>query len=270
MAKEGVFNWRWRGLACLELRIGQHTILVDPCFRRFAPWRMLWGRLTPTPATALDVADCETILITHPHWDHLLDTPQLAVHAPGGVYGSAQTADLLKALGVPAGRIHRVAAGDALSGDGFYLEVLPAQHERVPGFEAAELPPHLAPPLRAREYKPDVYYSFLITLGGMRVLTDPGVNPAVLRRAEVLFIQPQRDEAYYREVLNGVEPCLVVPIHWDSLFHASANPRQSYLRPRFGWPPLTWLSLPRFSALVARLRPAARVIVPQIDAWYRA
>jgi hypothetical protein len=268
MESPGSLHWRWRGLSCLEFEGDGHSLIIDPCFRRFPPWRMLFGRLTLTLNTAVPAADYDAILVTHPHWDHLLDAPHLALSGTGGVYGSPQTATLLVVLGVPENKIHRLAAGESLYIDGFRLGVLPAQHERVPGFGAGEIGHHLKPPLRARDYRLDAYFSYLITLAGIRVLTDPGVNPAGTRSADILFIQPQRCEAYYREVLERVAPRMVVPIHWDSLFHAGARPGQNYLRPRFGWPPLSRVSLPRFAAMVAHVSPGARVIIPEIDVWY--
>jgi L-ascorbate metabolism protein UlaG (beta-lactamase superfamily) len=268
MQRPGSLHWRWRGLSCLEFAGDGHSLIIDPCFRRFPPWRMLFGRLTPTPEAAVSAADHDAILVTHPHWDHLLDAPQLALRSTGGVFGSPQTVALLGVLGVPENKTHPLAAGESLSIDGFHLGVLPAQHERVPGFGVGEIGHHLKPPLRARDYRLDAYFSYLITLAGIQVLTDPGVSSAGAQSADILFIQAQRCEAYYREVLERVAPRLVVPIHWDSLFHAGARPKQDYLRPRFGWPPLSQVSLPRFAAMVARLRPGVGVIIPEIDVWY--
>jgi L-ascorbate metabolism protein UlaG (beta-lactamase superfamily) len=270
METEGFLNWRWRGLSCLELEAGGHTILIDPCFSRFPPWRMLWGPLTPTHGLAAQVRSCDSILITHAHWDHLLDAPQLALAASAAVYGSAGTAELMSGMGVPRGLVHQVSAGDSLSAEGFRLEVLPAEHEPVPGFGVGEPARGLRPPLRARDYRMDAYFSYLVTIGGQSVLTDPGVNPSAARRAEILFVQPQRGRTYYRDLLQRVQPRLVVPIHWDSLFRAMPRPCRRYLRPRFGRPPLARVDLHAFSLWVGYVLPTTRVIIPEINVWYGA
>ncbi len=265
MAQERGLRFRWRGLACLEIESGSARLLVDPCFRRFPLWRMCWGYLTPTPG--LKCARASPILVTHAHWDHLLDAPPLACSTGAEIIGSANVVRLARARGVPPVLLREAKAGDCLGGAGWQLEVLPGRHEWVPGFGAGKLPRRLRLPLRARDYRLDAYFSYLITLDGVRLLTDPGMSPREARPADILFVQPQRSEAYYRETLARVRPRLVVLVHWDSLFRASPKPAPSYLRPRCGWPPLKRVSLPQFASLIERMAPTARVVIPEIDVW---
>jgi L-ascorbate metabolism protein UlaG (beta-lactamase superfamily) len=262
-------SWRWHDLACVELCFGRQTLFVDPCFSRFPLWRMFGGRLQPA-ATAFEFADsCAGIMVTHSHWDHILDVPGMAIAAGANIYGSANTAGLMKLAGVPAVQRQIVGQADSFRAGVFQVEVLLSQHEKVPLFGPGPLQSGLRMPLKARDYRLDAYLCYLITAGSLRLMTDPGVKPLNLPEAAVLFIQPHRSELYYRRVLAMVKPRLVVPIHWDSLFRYSPHPPLTYWRPRQGWPPLKRVSLTAFAAMIKRLSPISGVIIPELGVYYR-
>jgi L-ascorbate metabolism protein UlaG (beta-lactamase superfamily) len=261
-------SWRWFGLACVELGFGRQTLFIDPCFSRFPLWRMFGGIIRPVEKTFEFVDCCTGILVTHSHWDHVLDSSGIAIAAGANIYGSANTAGLMKLAGVPAAQTRIVGPADRFRAGEFQIEVLPAEHEKVPLFGPGSLPPGLRMPLTARDYRLDVYCCYLITAGSLRLMTDPGVKPLNLPEAGVLFIQPHRSELYYHRVLAMVKPRLIVPTHWDSLFKYSAHPLLSYWWPRQGWPPLKRVSLTAFAAMIKRLSPVTEVVIPEIGAYY--
>lgn len=57
----------WLGHACWSIRTAGHTILVDPFLDD-----------SPTAPIRSDVADADTILITHGHFDHVADANKIA------------------------------------------------------------------------------------------------------------------------------------------------------------------------------------------------
>jgi L-ascorbate metabolism protein UlaG (beta-lactamase superfamily) len=260
-------NWRWHGLACVELCFGRQTLFVDPCLSRFPLWCMLGGSLRPGEKAFEFAENCAGILVTHCHWDHILDAAGMAMAAGVNIYGSANTGFLMGLYGVPVAQMQIVGAGDKFRAGVFQVEVLPGEHEKVPLFGPGSLPPGLRLPLTARDYHLDTYLCYLITAGGLRLMTDPGMTPLKLPEAGVLFTQPHRRELYYRQVLAMVKPRLVVPIHWDSLFRYSPQPPLTYWRPRQGWPPLKRVSLTAFAAMIKRLSPVTEVIIPEIGAY---
>lgn len=193
-----------------------------------------------------------------------MDAPVLSLSTGAKVIGSANTCELVRLLGVPGERIRPVLAGDRMTLGEFELEVFPYEHERVPGFLPGKLGESLHPPLRARDFRMDCGYSYRVSVGGLSFLTDPGLSPSWITAADVLFIQPQRDETYYESVLERVRPRLVVPIHWDSLFRWTARPPRRYLRPRLGWPPLKLVDLASFVRMVQKISPSTGVLVPEV------
>jgi L-ascorbate metabolism protein UlaG (beta-lactamase superfamily) len=256
---------RWLGVAGLEFGFDGHVLLVDPYLTRI-PFRRLWvGRVSPAhELLAQHFGHVDDILITHAHFDHLMDVPEIAMRSNARVAASRNGCRLLLAAGLPGAQIHELNAGDRLALGPFHVEVHTAQHGRAPGFTAGDLPAHLHAPVRARDYRMDVDFSFLIHVAGMRILTDPGERWQDAVPAEVLFISAARPRAYYEQVLQRVQPRLVLPLHWDNLF----RPLDAPLRPYYGlphrtWPPIQHIHLPSFAQTVTDIWPAAQVMVPE-------
>jgi L-ascorbate metabolism protein UlaG (beta-lactamase superfamily) len=254
---------RWLGLAGLEIDYRQQKLVIDPCFSRFAVRRMWLGGLNPAPGAAARLPGCDYILVTHAHWDHMLDAPPLARACGATLAGSHNAITLASVLGVPANLLRQVSAQEHFSLGDFDIQVLAAEHEKVPGFGCGALRPGLAPPLKARDYRPDACFCYRISVGGMSLSTDPGLRPQAAGPTDVLLLQPHRRPEYYRRLLADTSPRLVIPIHWDSLFHFAAEPPRSYWRPELGFPPLKKVDLNHWADMIRGFCPTARVIVPR-------
>ncbi len=63
----GEISVRWLTIACFEIRIGDFTVVIDPCVGES------WN--APFDASVLDRADL--ILLSHTHWDHITDLKYL-------------------------------------------------------------------------------------------------------------------------------------------------------------------------------------------------
>jgi L-ascorbate metabolism protein UlaG (beta-lactamase superfamily) len=265
---------RWLGVAGIELCVHGQVVLIDPFVSR-PPLRRMWlGRVTPDRALiAATIPRCDTLLVTHAHWDHIMDVPDVAARTGAAVYGSPNTCRLLSILGVPEERLHVLAGDDRLSPDGVDVEVdvLPADHGRILGrpiFMGA-VRDNIRAPLRLRDYRMDVDFSFLLRTAGYRLLdwSSEGVEGAVA--ANVLFVKPFGSRSYYDALLSTVRPRLIMPIHWDDFFRPISQP----VRPMFGppsWsiPPLRRVDLAAFRRLILQVASQARVFVPDMFRSY--
>jgi L-ascorbate metabolism protein UlaG (beta-lactamase superfamily) len=262
-------EFRWLGVAGAEYLCGGQSLLVDPFLSRVSAWRLLAGPLHSDAALIAEkLPRADAVLVSHAHYDHLLDVPEVVRHTGARAFGSAHTCRLLAVQGIAA---ETIAAGDRLDLGAFAVEVLPARHLTILGRVpyAGALPAHLEPPLAARDYRMDVAFGFLISAGGSRVLdwrsADPGPAPA----ADVLLVTPHERPAYYAALLTAVRPRLVLPNHWDDYFRPlSKSLRASFAPPAWAWPPLRRMDLARFKRIVGNIAPQARVLVPEIFAWY--
>lgn len=258
-------QFRWLGVAGIELTAGDQVLIVDPFFTRFPFWRMWWGPVVPDHALiAARVPRCDFVLVTHSHWDHLMDVPDVARNTGATVLGSFNTCQLLAILGVPANRIRQIRVGDEITLGDCRVTVLPAEHETLLGrpLIAGPVAANLRPPLRARDYRMDVCFSFLIEVAGHRLLYGPGENPHPSLPVTVQFVGPFAPRHYYKTVLRRVRPKLLVPVHWDDFFRPLSRP----LRPLFI--PFRPAAPTQFQKWIQTLSPETEVIYPEIFRTY--
>ncbi|HEX9134023.1 MAG TPA: MBL fold metallo-hydrolase [Ktedonobacteraceae bacterium] len=263
---------RWLGVAGIELRVNEQILVIDPFVTR-PPWRRMWlGHVRSNSAlVAATVPRCDFVLVTHAHWDHVMDVPDVIGQTRATAFGSPNACRLLAILGVPEKRIYEIKVGDQMTLGTFQIEVLPAEHGLVLGrpFASGSLAPNLRPPLRMRDYRMDACFSFLIEVGGLRWLDwgSEGVEPA--KPADVLFVKPQQERAYYEALLGVVQPRVVIPIHWDNFMLPLSQPiRPMFKPPRLAFPPLEHVDLTEFHQLIKQIAPQARVFLPEIFRLY--
>lgn len=260
---------RWLGVAGLEIVAQGQTLLIDPFLTRPPLRRVLFGRAhSNTTLVARHIPRADAVLVTHPHWDHLMDVPAVLAQTGATAHGSPNTCALLRALGAPAERVRLLVAGDRLALDAITVRTLPAEHVRLLGRPVLSGPVAASrrAPLRLRDYRMDHDYSFLIEAGGLHLLDWSSETATGALPADVLFVKPFAiHRPAYAELLRAVRPRLVIPIHWDDFFRPLSHPlRPSFGPPEWRWPPLLRVDLDAFRAATARAAPDARVLVPEL------
>lgn len=265
---EGSIRLRWLGTAGLELSTDREVLAVDPFFTR-PPFRRIWfGRVFPDRRlVAAKLPRCDFVLVTHSRWDHLMDVPEVVLNTGATALGSPNSCRLLTLLGVPEDRIQEIRADDRLDLGGFQIQVFRAQHSTV--FQKPiinRLPPvGLQPPLRPRDHRMDVAFSFLIETDSHRLLDWHSATPDPAVPADVLFVGPDQQPPYYEALLAQVRPKVVIPIHWDDLLRPpSLPPSPMPATPAWALPPLQRVELARFRRTIQRVAPTTRVFIPEI------
>jgi Metallo-beta-lactamase superfamily len=121
------------------LETSESTILIDPYFSRIA--------LAPVASNSSikpDIARInsgmdrlpkriDAILVTHGHFDHLLDVSEIARRTGASVIASPTSCYLSQAVGLPATKTLPVRAGDSLHFGAANVHVFPAVHDRIFG-----------------------------------------------------------------------------------------------------------------------------------------
>jgi L-ascorbate metabolism protein UlaG (beta-lactamase superfamily) len=261
---------RWLGVAGLELHAGDQTLLIDPFLSRPSLGDTVRGRLAPDSGRIeATIPAASQVLVTHAHWDHLLDVPEILRQTGAVAYGSVNTCRLLAACGLPEDQVRPIEAGQRHQLGHFAVEVLSARHMWVPGFGAGDLEDPARPPRRARDYRLDECFSFHLRAGGLSLLDwssqdpepAPGQRPP---QADLLLVKLAGSGSYFRRLISAVKPRLVVPVHWDDLFRPLGGPVQPVLR-RSRWlgPWQRRVDPQRFEAWLEVLVPGVRVMVPE-------
>ena len=257
--KSGQVILRWLGTAGWEISDGTTVILIDPYVSRiFGPQppgrtpfarapgdtRPLygWDDVAVPDLEAIDahVPRADFILVTHTHYDHVLDVPPIALRTHAAVIGTESTKNVLRAYGVPEEQLIAVRGGEDYEFGAFSLRVIPSLHSPLDHkhyFSSEKAPEGMKAPLTLRQMHPEGgTLAFLIRFNGHQILAFGGMN--YIER-EIEGLQPDvvlmgaaasRSEIYDysgRLMRDLHFPAVVLPTHWDNFtapFGASQQP----------------------------------------------
>lgn len=231
------------GVSTLLLDDGEHAVMTDGFFSRPSLLRVGLGRIAPDDArigAALDrlaLGDrLRAVVPVHTHFDHALDSAEVARRTGAVVLGSASAAQLARGAGLPEDRIAVAEPGVPVVHGSFTLELLESEHcppDRYPGRITAPV----VPPARAAAYRCGEAWSVLMTHASGRtalVQGSAGFVPGALagRSAEVAYLGVGQlgvqDEgyirSYWRDTVTAVGAREVVLIHWDDFFRPLDRP----------------------------------------------
>jgi L-ascorbate metabolism protein UlaG (beta-lactamase superfamily) len=223
-----------------------HALLVDPYFSRVDLSSVALGsRIQPNAARINDglrhiATKADAILVTHGHFDHLLDVPAVMAKTRARLVASASSVDLVRELpdaGASSG--DAVKPGDVRRIGPWKIRVLSATHDRLFGKVPFDRPPSQAglsaeaavkagsakraPPQRAADWICGEPLAFLIEVNGQRIYIDSGGTPAQLPPNErvdlaILGMALPDSRARLAPALARLRPRYVLPSHQDDFF----------------------------------------------------
>ncbi|MGW0561392.1 MBL fold metallo-hydrolase [Streptomyces sp. NPDC003016] len=262
---DGAVSLRWLGVAGWELAFDGHRILVDPYLSR-QEYRVPGGsaidpdrRLEPDPSVVETIVGRhlpgppELILVTHGHFDHLLDVPYLLNRGqwrkdPIRTLCGETSLHLLRAMGaqrarvdecvvVSGGEVLRFPAGPTGEPPAYTVEVFRSLHSQY-GNHGFFAPGTLTdPPPRVRtlgDMREGGTLAYQVTVGDrLRVMFLSGTANLSERelqgaRPDVLVLGISGQAAVHRYVERAMEvlgePPLVVPSHHDDMLTSLLSP----------------------------------------------
>ena len=261
---------RWLGVAGLEIGCPGWRIVFDPYVSRIPPGRMLFGRIqSDHDLVARIISPCDAIIITHSHFDHLLDAANAARLRGAVVFGSPNTRRILRAEGLPESQIVEMHPGSVVDRGRVRVTAFEERpHPWVAGYGMQPLKHDLKPPLHARDYALDFGLSFLVECDGVKLLTETCQEPSGVGQIDILFTSPLNPgvggKRYFEKLIQAYHPRILVPVHCDNMNLPLSSPAQGQLAPTGRlWLPLARFDGARFKHRVESLPGAPTVFIPQ-------
>ncbi|NLI69243.1 MAG: MBL fold metallo-hydrolase [Firmicutes bacterium] len=112
-------KWKWFGTATILMSVGDSSVIFDP----FVSMNDKINAYNHAVA-----ADARAILITHGHFDHLVDVPDLVKKYGQDVYCAGVAAQTLRREGMDAKKIKIVSPGDRFEIGDFKFTVWRSRH----------------------------------------------------------------------------------------------------------------------------------------------
>ena len=231
-AQPGKLSVSFLGVTTLYLDDGQTRILIDGFFSRPSKWQILSQKIQPDNeriAASLkraSIAKLNAVIAVHSHYDHAMDSPEVALQTGASVYGSESTANISRGWGLPESRIQTIKHGSQVTIGGFEFLFINANHAPT-GMTGGVISSPLKPPVRFSDYKEGQSYSLIIRHGGKAMLLQGSAgfqeNQLAGQKVDIALLGigtlGQQSEAfkekYWQQTVGLTQPRLVIPVHWD-------------------------------------------------------
>jgi len=226
------------GVNGYQLEAGEHALLIDPYFTRFNLARAAFNQPVAPDLQRVTAGlnhvrpRVDAVLVTHAHFDHLMDVPEVMRRTGAQLIADATAANLVQASNIPRRKCSVVQAGASRRIGPWKISVLAAQHDRVIG-STPPYPGTVGSPAR-RPTKPADWrlgnpLAFLIEANGRRIYIEsgglPDDPPPRIGKVDLAILGVALPDSRRRFplALRSLQPRYVLSSHQDDFFRPFAR-----------------------------------------------
>ena len=230
------------GVSTMVISDGETSLMTDGFFSRPSAFRLLFGKIEPEKSEIawgvrqLGIERLDAVIAVHSHFDHAMDSPEVARLTGARLFGSESTANIARGWGLPESQIRVFQDWVPVTIGKFRITPILTRHYRFPNGAVAkaaiqgdqQISTPLVPPVKMLDYRMGEVYGILFEhpQGKFLLQSSAGYEEegfadleadVVLLGVAGLAAQTQEyQETYFREVVDRVDASMVIPIHWDA------------------------------------------------------
>jgi L-ascorbate metabolism protein UlaG (beta-lactamase superfamily) len=231
--KAGTVRVTYLGVNGYQFEANGHILLVDPYFTRAGLTAIAFQQRLEPNETRISFglqhvrSRVDAVLVTHAHFDHLLDVPEIMKRTNARLVAGLTAANLTMSCGLDRSRCFVVEPGFTRVIGPWRIRVLPSAHDRIFGwlpFRGTRTQRGTCP-AKASDWRLGEPMAFLIEANGKRIYVDSGGTPEVLPRPQVvrvdlaiLGVALPDSRKRLRATIERLRPKYVLPSHQDDFF----------------------------------------------------
>ncbi|MBI4517534.1 MAG: MBL fold metallo-hydrolase [Deltaproteobacteria bacterium] len=232
LGTSGSVQVTWLGTAGFAVHHDNHVLLLDPYLTRPSLWRCVAAPLASDAALVQRlIPRADAIILSHTHFDHALDTPEIARHTGARVFGSRSAVHLCRNHGIPEASLQCVersstaAPAEAEVGP-FRLRFWPSAHSALL-FGRVPFPGDITDcgdvSLRTEAYRCGAVFGTEIEVGGRRLfhvgsaeLVEQGWRVRNVDLALACVAGWTSTDRYPERLASALSPAAILFHHWDN------------------------------------------------------
>ena len=220
------------GVNGFQFETNGHTLLVDPYFTRVGLWAGAFNeRIASNPNRVSEGlrhvrSSVEAILVTHAHFDHLLDVPEIMRRTHARLLAGSTAIRLVESLAISPNKCDTVKVGSMRRIGPWKIRILAAQHDRLFGKVPFQCGAALSTkPNKVSDWCVGEPLAFLIEAAGKRIYIDSGGVPgsppdSQIKEVDLAILGAALPDSRERfpEAVRQLRPRYIFPSHQDDMF----------------------------------------------------
>jgi L-ascorbate metabolism protein UlaG (beta-lactamase superfamily) len=219
------------GINGFQFETDDHALLVDPYFTRVGLWAGARNeRIESNPNRVTQGLrhvshHVDVILVTHAHFDHLLDAPEIMRRTQARLIAGPTAVGLVTSFGISGTACRAVEPGSIQRVGPWTISVFAAQHDRLFGkipFAGRSTP---SKPVKASDWVVGEPLAFVIEAAGKRIYIDSGGVPGAppderIKDVDLAILGMALPDSRERfaEAVRQLRPRFIFPSHQDDMF----------------------------------------------------